>query len=126
MGASIVLVIFALLFDAISLIPLLANITGIIFWVIVGIYLWMKGLGILNGRRLAVTAVSFVAEMIPGVQALPMLLAGTIALLFIIRAEDKTGLSLVKPMSKGVTPPRLKRNPFNHDGVRPPRLPSNS
>lgn len=122
MGISIVLIMLAAVGDALSLIPFVGAIVGPIFWIIIGIYLWTKGMGILNGRKLAVTAVSFVSEIIPIVQELPMLLAGIIAILFIIRVEDKTGLSLMNPMKKGVTPPRLKKNPFNGKaGIRPPR-----
>lgn len=122
MGMSILLMGFATICDFFSLIPLVGDAVAPIFWVIVGIYFWSKGMGILNGRKLAVTAISFVAEMIPWVQELPMLLAGITAMLFIIRIEDKTGKSLIKPMSKGITPPRLTRNPFNgQEGIRPPR-----
>lgn len=120
-GMSVLLIAFAVICDLFSLIPFIGDIFGSIFWIIVGIYFWTKGMGILNGRKLAVTAISFVAEMIPVVQELPMLLAGIIAMLFIIRVEDKTGKSLIKPMSKGVTPPRLQRKPFNgEEGIRPP------
>ncbi len=122
MAMSIGLMIAATVGDLISLIPLAGDIVSPIFWTIVGLYFYTKGMGFFNGRRLAVAAVSFVAEMIPAIQELPFLLAGIIAVLFMIRVEDKTGLSLVKPMTKGVTPPRMERNPFNgQPGVRPPR-----
>ncbi len=121
MPMSVLLMGFATVCDLLSLIPFVGDAVGPIFWIIVGIYFWTKGMGILNGRKLAVAVISFVAELIPVVQELPMLLAGIIAMLFIIRVEDKTGKSFVKPMSKGITPPKLKRNPFNNDGVRLPR-----
>ncbi len=122
MGMSVVLIIFATVCDALSLIPFVGDAVSPIFWIITTIYLWIKGVKILAGSKLATTAISFVGEMIPGIQEFPILMGGIIAILFIIRAEDKTGLSLLKPMSKGITPPRLQRNPFNGKaGVRPPR-----
>lgn len=118
---SIAIMIAATVGDLISLIPLAGDIVSPIFWGILGLYFYTKGMGFFNGRRLAVAAISFVAEMIPALQELPFLLAGVIAVLFMIRVEDKTGLSLIKPMTKGVTPARLERNPLNgKPGVRPP------
>lgn len=119
---SIVIMAFATVCDLLSLIPLVGDIVSPIFWGIMAAYFWTKGMGFLNGRRFAVAAVSFVAEMIPAVQELPFILAGAIAVLFMIRVEDKTGISLVKPMSKGVTPARLEKNPFN--GQKGTRLPN--
>ncbi len=109
--------------DLISLIPGGGDIVSPIFWGLMALYFWKKGMGLFNGRRFAAAAISFVAELIPAVQELPLLLAGIIAVLFIIRIEDKTGKSIIKPLSKGVTPPRIERNPFNgQPGVRPPRI----
>lgn len=123
MGMSIFLICFAGLFDLISLIPGAGTILGPIFWIIIGIYLWTKGMGIINGKRLVTGGLSLVAEIVPVVQELPALVAGIIIVLLIIRIEDRTGLSIVKPIQKGVTPPRISRNPVNSTpGVRPPRI----
>lgn len=120
---SVVLVGVAGVFDAASLIPFVGTVMGPIFWVVSGVYLWTKGVGLFGGKKIATTAISFVAEIFPFSQELPMLTAGIVALLIIIRIEDKTGKSLVKPMKAGITPPRLRRTtPLNSEpGVRPPR-----
>lgn len=120
---SVVLVGVAGVFDAASLIPFVGSVMGPIFWLVSGVYLWTKGVGLFGGKKLAISAISFVAEIAPAVQALPMLTAGIIGVLLVIRIEDKTGMSLVKPMKAGITPPRLRRTtPLNSEpGVRPPR-----
>lgn len=123
MGMSVFLIILAGIFDLATTIPLVGTVVGPIFWVIVGIYFWKKGMGIVNGRRLAASGTSFVAELIPGAQALPTLVVAIIVILVIIRIEDKTGLSIAKPLKKGVTPPRIQRIPANSiPGRREPRI----
>jgi hypothetical protein len=119
-GMSIVLIAIAVIFDAASVIPFVGTLMGPIFWVISGVYLWTKGVGFFGVKKIATTAISLVAEVVPLSQELPMLVAGIIALLVIIRVEDKTGMSIVKPMKAGITPPRLKRIPKNINGVRKP------
>ena len=119
---SVVLIGVAGLFDAASLIPFVGTVMGPIFWVISGVYLWTKGVGLFGGKKIAISAISFVAELVPLVQELPMLVAGIIGVLLVIRIEDKTGMSIVKPMKAGVTLPRYKRVPLN--GQKGLRLPN--
>ena len=80
-------------------------------------------MGLFSGKKLATMFVSWAASMIPALQELPIeLTAGIIAIIFMTRAEDITGVSLVEPIKKGVMPARLKRNPVNSQaGVRQPR-----
>lgn len=120
--AIVLLVALAGIFDLLSLIPFVGDFVGPIFWIIASIYFWEAGLGFVNGRRLAVSAISMVAELIPVVQGLPAILAGIIAIIVMTRVEDKTGISL-NPLQKkpGMTPPRLPPKPANVDGVRLPR-----
>jgi hypothetical protein len=126
MGMSVLLIALAGIFDLATTIPFVGTIMGPLFWIIVGIYFWTKGMGVVNGRRLAVSGVSFVAELIPAIQALPTLIVGIIIILLIVRIEDKTGLSIVKPIKKGVTPPRINRIPINSiPGRREPRITEN-
>lgn len=121
MAMSMVLITVAAFFDALSLIPFVGTIMGPIFWVIVGVYLWTKGMGIFNGKKLAATLVSFAIELFPGIQALPGLIAGIVAILIIIRIEDKTGKSVLGPINKGLKPSRFERKPLNSSpGIRYP------
>lgn len=115
MFSSVVLICIAGFFDILTLIPGLGDILGIVFWTIASVYLYTKGVGMFSGKKIATSAISFVVELIPAIQALPALTAGIIAVLLIIRIEDKTGMSIVKPMKKGVTPPRYKRVPKNNE-----------
>jgi hypothetical protein len=120
-GMSIILIGIAGIFDLFSIIPLVGSIMAPIFWVGVGAYLWTKGVGFLGWKKIASICISFLIELFPFLQTLPGLVAGIIAVLLVIRTEDKTGLSIVKPMKKGVTPPRIEKRPLNTEGVRMPR-----
>jgi hypothetical protein len=87
--AIIVLVVFATIADLLSLIPFVGDLVGPIFWVCVSIYFWKAGMGLINVRKLATSIISMVAELIPAVQELPLILAGIIAVIVMTRAEEK-------------------------------------
>ncbi len=123
------LVALATLADLFSLIPFVGDIVGPIFWICASVYLWKIGCGLLNARRLATSLISMVAEMIPIVQELPLILAGMIAVIVMVRMEDKTGISIPGIGDKksgshlvqnGVNPPHQQQIPLNQDGVRAP------
>jgi hypothetical protein len=122
-GMFAILALLAGLADLLTLIPFVGTAVGPIFWVLATIYFWKVGLGLVNGRRLATTIISIVAELVPAVQAFPTILAGTIAVVIMTRIEDRTGISLTPAKKVGVTPPRNVRVPVNKTpGVRPPRI----
>lgn len=121
---SILWVIIAGFFDLLTLIPTVGTFLGTVFWVLLGVYFWKKGVGIINGKRIATGLISIVIEAIPAAQFLPAITTGVVIVLVLIRIEDKTGISLVKPLKKGVTPPRIRATPLNSTpGIRPPRRP---
>lgn len=123
--AVAVLIFAATVVDAITLIPSAGDFIGPAYWVIVSIFLYTKGFGILNARRFATSAISMVAELIPIVQEFPMILAGTIVVIVLSRIEDKTGIKV--PMSKGQLADKTeagatpRRGPLNQGGVRQPQ-----
>jgi hypothetical protein len=123
-SASFLLIVTALIFDVLTLIPIVGDFLGPLFWILASVYFWKIGMGLVNGRKLAVTIISLVIELIPVAQELPAIVLGIIVIIVMTRVEDKTGISL-NPMKKpGVTPPRIPRAPVNATpGVRPPRLP---
>lgn len=111
--------------DALTLIPFVGDFVGPIFWVLASVYFWKAGLGLLNGKRLATTVISTVAELIPVAQALPTIFVGILAITMMTRFEDKTGITVpgthmgAKANVAGVRqpPPRIHTN---EGGVRPP------
>ncbi len=122
-GMSAILILLAGLADLLTLVPFVGDVVGPLFWILASVYFWKAGLGLVNGRRLATTIVSTVIELVPGAQAFPAILGGIIAVIAMVRIEDKTGISLTPPKKVGVTPPRNVRVPVNSTpGVRPPRL----
>jgi hypothetical protein len=120
MAMSIFLIVIAGCFELIGLIPVLGSFSATIFWFCIGLYFWSKGMGLFSPKKLVTVAISYVIEIIPLIQWLPALIIGIIVFLIIIRIEDKTGLSVLAPMKKGSTPPRVVRIPKNINGVRQP------
>ncbi|MDP3981015.1 MAG: hypothetical protein Q8Q33_06370 [Chlamydiota bacterium] len=130
------LIVGAIIADLISLIPFVGIISGPTFWIIASIYLWKAGCGLLNGKRLATSAISMIGEMAPVVQFLPLALVGIITVIFMVRVEDKTGIHIpvsgTKPVGgrvplyqNGKRMPDIARNvassePLNIDGIRAP------
>lgn len=122
--AAGLLIILAIIFDILTLIPIVGDFLGPLFWVMASIYFWKIGMGFVNGRKLAVTLISLVAELIPVIQEFPAILLGIIVVIVMTRIEDRTGVSLSPTKKPGVTAPRIQRAPVNATpGVRPPRLP---
>lgn len=121
--SALILTFGAALADLASLIPFVGTVVGPIFWIAVSIYFWTIGMGIISGRRLATGLISAVAELIPGVQALPTITVGIIAVILMTRIEEKTGISVssLTKRTPGVTPPRLKPPKLNAEqGIRYP------
>ena len=110
-----------LAFDLISLIPIAGDVVGPVFWGGVMVYLWNKGYGLMNGRRLAASGISMVAELIPGIQELPAITAGILIVIFMLKAEEKTGIS-VRSVTGGKPTAAL-----NYNGTRaaPPVITAN-
>lgn len=127
--AIVILVVAALIADLLSLIPFVGDIVGPLFWIGASIYFWQSGLGLVNGRRLATSIISMVAEMIPAIQELPLILAGIIAIIVMVRIEDKTGISLTPHIAgkggmplvqNGLRSPAGTPPPLNQGGIRAP------
>jgi len=135
----IILVLLAFVCDLLGLIPFVKDVLGTIFWIGASIYFYMIGMGFLNARRLATTAISWIASVIPGIQEIPLeLVAGIIVIFIITRVEEKTGLSITSGLLSGklhgnYAPQISQRNartftPLNKDGSRGPvnaRVPLN-
>jgi len=127
--AITVILISATVADLISLIPLAGSITVLLFWGCVSWYLYKKGYGLISGKRLATGLLMISAEWIPAVQELPATIVGTIVLIFLLRLEEKTGISATAVISAGKLPlnkggirkPNVTAPPLNNMGSRGPR-----
>ena len=105
--------------DLLSLIPFVGDFVGPTFFVCLNVYFWIKDIEVVNTKRLATSVIAMIIEMIPVVQELPAIMTGAIAIVIMIRAEDRTGLSL-NPLAKKRTPPKLMA-PLNAEpGIRRP------
>ncbi len=110
--------LFAAVGDLVRLIPFVGDFAGPIFWISFAIYLWKKGYGFLNPRRLAVGGIDMVIKMIPAIQEVPVeLLLGAGVVIAMIKFVDKTGVKL--PTSGAAT----TRPHLNTNGVRMPTPP---
>lgn len=131
----ITLLIVAAIADGLSLVPFVGTIVAPIFWVCVSAYLWLIGCGIFNVRRLVTSIISMIAEMIPAIQALPLIFVGTVIVIILVRIEDMSGKKLMSKISpksfsnrrphydNGQRLPRAQQieSPINVDGIRAPR-----
>lgn len=119
---AIVLSLIAFSCDLLALIPFVGDIVGPTFWLGAGFYLWKKGVGLFDGKKIAVWGTSLLLKLIPFLQELPVeLLLGVITMVIIVRAEDKIGLSS-KTLTKPMTAPRNTIKPVNSQrGIRLPR-----
>ncbi len=111
----------ALFNDLLTLIPIVGDVVGPVFWVGIGYYFWKKGLGIFNWRRFVPEIISFIAELIPGVQELPSMFLGMIIIALLTKIEQKTGINPINLVKGKITPPRIVRKPLNSGGVRQPK-----
>ncbi len=107
-----ILFIAAGIYDLLSIIPLVGSAIGWSLWTGVALVLWKKGYGLINPRRLITMVASTVAEFIPAVQELPLFLAGAVILVIVLKAEEKTGISLTSKAKVGGS--------LNKYGVRSP------
>ncbi len=120
---SIFLILLALVADLSTLIPLVGDFVGPLFWTFITVYFWKKGMGIINWRRFAPSIVSFIAELIPIIQSLPSIVVCMVIIVFLTKIEKKTGISVTNIVNKKIIPKRpIARIPLNIDGSRPPRL----
>ncbi|MES3031452.1 MAG: hypothetical protein V4697_03510 [Patescibacteria group bacterium] len=112
----------AVIFDLLTLIPIVGAVCGTLYFAAFAVYLWKTGHGWVNWKVVVPEALAVVAEWIPAIQALPAIVAGAVIIIAISRVEDKTGISIPLPGKKpGTTPPRIQKAPLNQGGVRAPR-----
>ena len=120
--SAIMLIVLALLFDLMSFIPIIGNIMTWIFWVIISVYFWFIGMGVVNNKRIVIAISSGIIESIPFISWVPSITVGMIAIILMSVFEDKTGISLNKiTKNPGITPPRTQRKQVNAiPGIRHP------
>lgn len=124
--AAALLIGSAIIADLLTLIPLVGILVSPIYWVLINIYLFKSGFGFMNGKRLATSGISAIAEIIPAIQALPTITLATIIIVATIRIEDKAGISLGSISggphlnSGGVRRATQTQQPLNQGGTRPP------
>lgn len=111
--AIFLVMVIALIVDLFTLIPVVGDFLGPIYWVLMSVYFWKAGLGAINWQKLAPRLVSLVAEFIPVVQAFPTIFVATAVIIAISRVEDETGTSLMPGKAVAGT-----KKPFNENGVR--------
>jgi hypothetical protein len=120
---SIALLLLALVADIATVIPFVGDFVGPVFWSLITVYFWKKGMGIINWRRFAPSIVSFVAELIPGIQSLPSIVVCMFAIIVLTKLQAKTGISVTSIVSKKAVVKRpIPRVPLNINGYRPPRI----
>lgn len=93
--AMIMLPVIALVFDLLGLIPFVKDFLGTLFWLGAAVYFHQMGMGWFNGKKLGVALASWIIGLIPVLQELPIeLTAGIIAIIIMIKIEERTGVSV--------------------------------
>jgi len=82
---TIILIIFAIIFDAFSFVPAIAEITAVVGQIFMAILFYFAGVNILKAKPLALYTISTIIELIPAIGTLPMFLVETMAIIAISR-----------------------------------------
>ncbi len=85
--SAIGLTVVALVFDILSLVPLLNIITGLVGWFIFSLWFFLLGFGLLEGRRLVTIMSSMIIEVVPLLSWLPTMTIGVIALILMVNLK---------------------------------------
>jgi hypothetical protein len=88
------LILAAIIFDLLSIIPLINVITAFVAWLIFGVWFYLLGVGFMNPKRFATIAVSLIIGVIPVLSVLPELTVAIIAIIIMVKSEDKFGLKI--------------------------------
>lgn len=78
------IIALAILFDVISLIPIINIFSGLTAWLIFSTWFYLLGFGLFNSRRIATTGLSLLAEIIPFISSLPTITTGVVYIIFTI------------------------------------------
>ena len=91
---TIFMVTTAIIFDLISLIPIVNIVSELVAYVVFGVWFYLLGVGFMNPKRFATAAVSAVIGFIPFVSMLPELTIAVVVVIFMVKSEDKLGIKL--------------------------------
>ncbi len=105
-----VLVPTALIADALSLIPFVGNVVAPAFWVFASLYIWGKGFGLMNLKRLVPALISVIAEFVPVVQEFPTIITAVVVIIVSVSIEEKTGVNILKNPTEALSAEGLGRN----------------
>lgn len=90
----------AVVFDLISLIPVVNIISAVAATLIFGLWFLLLGIGFANPKRIATWATGLLVEAIPFLSILPGLTIAVAVTIFMIKLEDKTGLKIPAVVKK--------------------------
>lgn len=86
------LMIFAGLFDMLSLIPFVNVFSSIIGHTLLVLFFRMRGVNIFSKRLTAIAVTAIVVEVVPILSILPMFIVGTAIIIHLSRKEDKKNM----------------------------------
>ncbi len=86
---AVALMIVALVFDILSLIPVVNWIVWILNWIIFPLWFKLQGVSYIKGKRLALAGLSSIIEIIPILSILPGYTVSMIFMIRNVRHEDK-------------------------------------
>lgn len=93
-GEGALITLFALVFDLFSLIPFVNFIVVIIGQALLTFFFYLHGVSMFTKKKAVTVGTATVIEAIPFLSIIPALTAQTLIVIFMTRAEDKTGISI--------------------------------
>ena len=104
MPEAAVLLLFATIFDILSLIPIVNDVIVIVGQGCMALFFFFMGVSVFSGpKRCAAYLITIVVEAIPAISIFPTFILETIIIIAITRTEDKSGVN-ISSMASGKLP----------------------
>jgi hypothetical protein len=114
---AISMVVVAILFDLISIVPGLNVVSLVLGNLTFGLWFKMKGVGLIGKKKIATWGGEGIIEAIPALSALPGITVGVILMLVITRTEDATVITVPQPTKNNRIGDIHKKSIVSNDNV---------
>ena len=88
------MILVAIVFAFISIIPLINLISGFIYFLTLNFWLLLNGVNPFSGKTLVTNITAMIVEFIPFVSWLPAEVIATIAIIIMVKSQDKLGVKM--------------------------------
>jgi hypothetical protein len=89
-----VLIFFALIFDLLSLIPIVNDVVVIVGQALMALFFFIHGVNVFSKKNIIQYLAGWVVEAIPAISIFPTFILETIIIIAVTKFEDKTGIEV--------------------------------